>query len=39
MPPPRKRPVVLVVLDGWGYREARDGNAIAMARTPNWDAL
>ena len=39
MPPTRKRPVVLVVLDGWGYREARDGNAIAMARTPNWSAL
>jgi 2,3-bisphosphoglycerate-independent phosphoglycerate mutase len=34
-----KRPVVLVVLDGWGYRESRDGNAIAMSRTPTWDAL
>ena len=35
----RKRPVVLLVLDGWGYRAERDGNAIAMARTPTWDAL
>ncbi|HUR92425.1 MAG TPA: 2,3-bisphosphoglycerate-independent phosphoglycerate mutase [Gemmatimonadaceae bacterium] len=33
------RPVALVVLDGWGHREAREGNAIAMARTPAWDAL
>ncbi len=33
------RPVVLVVLDGWGYREQTDGNAIAMARTPTWDRL
>ena len=35
----RRRPVVLLVLDGWGYRVERDGNAIAMARTPTWDAL
>jgi 2,3-bisphosphoglycerate-independent phosphoglycerate mutase len=35
----RKRPVVLLVLDGWGYREARDGNAIALGNTPAWDAL
>ena len=39
MPLPRKRPVVLAVLDGWGYREEREGNAIALARTPTWDAL
>lgn len=32
-------PVVLIVLDGWGWRAATEGNAIAMARTPNWDAL
>jgi 2,3-bisphosphoglycerate-independent phosphoglycerate mutase len=32
-------PVVLVVLDGWGYRAERVGNAIALATTPNWDAL
>ncbi|MFN2565381.1 MAG: 2,3-bisphosphoglycerate-independent phosphoglycerate mutase [Gemmatimonadaceae bacterium] len=34
-----KRPVVLVVLDGWGYRRERTGNAIALASTPTWDAL
>ena len=32
-------PVALIVLDGWGYRPQREGNAIAMARTPTWDAL
>ncbi|MGH7617075.1 MAG: 2,3-bisphosphoglycerate-independent phosphoglycerate mutase, partial [Gemmatimonadaceae bacterium] len=34
-----KRPVVLVVLDGWGYRAEREGNAIALANTPTWNAL
>src|SRR5690242_21337168 len=34
-----KSPVVLIVLDGWGYRAERDGNAIALAKTPTWDAL
>jgi 2,3-bisphosphoglycerate-independent phosphoglycerate mutase len=33
------RPVVLVVLDGWGYREDPQHNAIARARTPVWDRL
>jgi 2,3-bisphosphoglycerate-independent phosphoglycerate mutase len=33
------RPVVLVVLDGWGHRESTEGNAIAMATTPTWDRL
>ncbi len=32
-----KRPYVLVVLDGWGMREEQDGNAIALAKTPNFD--
>jgi 2,3-bisphosphoglycerate-independent phosphoglycerate mutase len=31
--------VVLVVLDGWGYRPEREGNAIALASTPNWQRL
>ena len=35
----RSTPVVLIVLDGWGYRAARDGNAIAVASTPVWDRL
>ena len=32
-------PVVLVVLDGWGYREAREGNAIELGSTPVWHGL
>jgi 2,3-bisphosphoglycerate-independent phosphoglycerate mutase len=39
MPDKKKRPVVLVVLDGWGYRTQREGNAIALAHLPTWDAL
>ncbi len=35
----RARPVVLCVLDGWGHREETDGNAIALARSPNYDRL
>src|SRR2546423_1488708 len=33
------RPVVLIVLDGWGYRAAREGNAIELGRTPVWHRL
>jgi 2,3-bisphosphoglycerate-independent phosphoglycerate mutase len=32
-------PVLLIVLDGWGYREAREGNAIELASTPVWHKL
>src|ERR671917_814218 len=32
-------PVVLVVLDGWGYRQEREGNAIELASTPIWQRL
>jgi 2,3-bisphosphoglycerate-independent phosphoglycerate mutase len=32
-------PLVLVVLDGWGLRAEREGNAIALARTPAYDEL
>lgn len=31
------RPVMLVIMDGWGWREEREGNAILLARTPNLD--
>jgi 2,3-bisphosphoglycerate-independent phosphoglycerate mutase len=31
--------VALVVLDGWGYREEREGNAIELGRTPVWHGL
>ncbi len=36
---PKIKPVLLVVLDGWGIRAQRDANAIAIAGTPNMDAL
>ncbi len=32
-------PVVLVILDGWGYREATKANAVAAAKTPVMDSL
>ena len=35
----RGAPVVLIVLDGWGYRPEREGNAIELARTPVWHRL
>ena len=35
----RPAPVILLVLDGWGYRAEREGNAIAMASVPTWDRL
>jgi 2,3-bisphosphoglycerate-independent phosphoglycerate mutase len=35
----RPKPIVLTVLDGWGYRAETRGNAIALARKPNYDAL
>ena len=33
------RPLTLIILDGWGYREETETNAIAAAHKPNWDAL
>jgi len=35
----RPKPIVLTVLDGWGYRAETHGNAIALARKPNYDEL
>ena len=35
----RPKPIALTVLDGWGYSPATKGNAIALARKPNYDAL
>ncbi|MEC4805416.1 MAG: 2,3-bisphosphoglycerate-independent phosphoglycerate mutase [Jaaginema sp. PMC 1079.18] len=32
-------PAVLVILDGWGYREAAEANAINLAQTPVMDSL
>lgn len=35
----KRRPVVLVVIDGFGYREEREGNAARLARMPTWNRL
>jgi len=35
----QKSPVVLIVLDGWGYREETKDNAIAAANTPFFDDI
>ena len=36
---PRPKPLVLVILDGWGYRAETKANAIALARKPTYDRL
>src|SRR5216683_2817388 len=33
------KPIVLTILDGWGYRPETHGNAIALARKPFYDKL
>src|SRR6266852_1243962 len=38
-PSRRPRPFVLIVMDGWGINPRKEGNAIALARTPNIDKL
>ena len=35
----KKGPVALIIIDGWGYSAAHDGNAIALATTPFYDEL
>ncbi|MGH7828846.1 MAG: 2,3-bisphosphoglycerate-independent phosphoglycerate mutase, partial [Candidatus Binatia bacterium] len=34
-----QRPIMLVILDGWGINPRSEGNAIVQASTPNMDAL
>src|SRR6202162_2930166 len=36
---PRPKPLVLIILDGWGYRAETKANAIALARKPTYDRL
>jgi 2,3-bisphosphoglycerate-independent phosphoglycerate mutase len=36
---PLPKPLVLIILDGWGYRAETKANAIALARKPNYDRL
>src|SRR5246500_1661369 len=33
------RPLVLIILDGWGYAPPSKANAISLARKPNYDRL
>jgi len=35
----RPKPLILVILDGWGYRAETKANAIALARKPTYDRL
>src|SRR5436305_794772 len=35
----RTKPLILTILDGWGYSPAVEGNAIALAKKPNYDRL
>src|SRR6185369_4641696 len=37
--PPKRGPLLLVVIDGFGLAPPGDGNAVALARKPNWDRL
>ncbi len=39
MQPPIPRPVMLVIMDGWGWREDAADNAVRQAHTPNFDRL
>ncbi len=34
-----RSPIILTILDGWGFRSEREGNAIAQARKPTYDRL
>lgn len=36
---PRPKPVLLLILDGWGHRDDPADNAIAQAQLPNWRRL
>src|SRR5215813_9665854 len=35
----KRRPVMVIVLDGWGWREGSTDNAVRLARTPTFDRL
>ncbi|MEO7064371.1 MAG: 2,3-bisphosphoglycerate-independent phosphoglycerate mutase [Dokdonella sp.] len=35
----RPKPVLLLILDGWGHRDETEHNAIALADLPNWHGL
>ena len=35
----RPKPLVLIILDGWGYSPQTEANAIALARKPTYERL
>lgn len=35
----RPKPLILIILDGWGYAPPSAANAISLARKPNYDRL
>ena len=35
----RPKPLILIILDGWGYSPRTEANAIALARKPTYDRL
>src|SRR5438874_11714325 len=35
----KSRPLILLILDGWGHNRSTDGNAIALAHTPYYDEI
>ncbi|MFD2232052.1 2,3-bisphosphoglycerate-independent phosphoglycerate mutase [Alkalimarinus sediminis] len=35
----QRTPTALIILDGWGYRDESDSNAISNANTPFWDQI
>jgi 2,3-bisphosphoglycerate-independent phosphoglycerate mutase len=39
IPAPSKKPIVLLMLDGWGVAESSEANIISNARTPTFDKL
>jgi 2,3-bisphosphoglycerate-independent phosphoglycerate mutase len=34
-----KKPIALIILDGWGLNPREDGNAVVLGSTPIWDSL
>jgi 2,3-bisphosphoglycerate-independent phosphoglycerate mutase len=36
---PSRAPTMLMILDGWGWREEREDNAVRQAKTPQFDRL
>jgi 2,3-bisphosphoglycerate-independent phosphoglycerate mutase len=35
----KREPLALIIIDGWGYSPTLEGNAIALAATPNYDKI